>query len=273
MLSTTIECYWLLEGQSTPPSGQPERILPDGCIELIVNLSDRFLEHRDDDGVAVQPSRFVAGQMTRPVLVVPTGRIRVFGIRFVPGGTIPYFDGPASELTNLIVALDDAASDLSRAFASRLDPVGLPAELVAQTEAILLEAGRQRDHRGNSVEAAIARVLDSGGRTSVDRIASDLGISGRQLERRFVNEVGLGPKLLCRILRFQQVFRAVESDAIHWASLAAECGYFDQSHLIRDFRQFAGQTPAVLFEAFSPFGEFFTRKHRASGSSNTSLAT
>jgi len=84
-----------------------------------------------------------------------------------------------------------------------------------------------------------------------------------------MNEVGLGPKLLCRILRFQQVFRAVERADKNWARIAADCGYHDQSHLIRDFRQFAGQTPSVLFEHFTPFAEFFTRKRRASDFYNT----
>jgi transcriptional regulator GlxA family with amidase domain len=97
-----------------------------------------------------------------------------------------------------------------------------------------------------------------------------MGISGRQLERRFMSEVGLGPKLLCRILRFQQVFPAVERADKNWARIAADCGYYDQAHLIRDFRQFAGQTPSVLFDHFTPFAEFFTRKRRASDFYNTS---
>jgi transcriptional regulator GlxA family with amidase domain len=116
-----------------------------------------------------------------------------------------------------------------------------------------------------------ARIVDSGGLVAVDRLASDAGISSRQLERRFLREVGLGPKMLGRIIRFQQVFRAVEQCNSAWAEVAIECGYYDQAHLIRDFNQFARQTPAVLFSNQSAFTEWFTRKSRKSDFYNTSF--
>jgi transcriptional regulator GlxA family with amidase domain len=113
------------------------------------------------------------------------------------------------------------------------------------------------------------KIVDSGGQVSVDQLASDAGISSRQLERRFLREVGIGPKLLGRIIRFQQVFRAVEQCDATWSAIAVECGYYDQAHLIRDFNQFAQQTPAVLLSNQSAFTESFTRKTRKSDFSNT----
>ena len=101
------------------------------------------------------------------------------------------------------------------------------------------------------------------------QLATDAGISSRQLERRFLREIGVGPKLLGRILRFQQVFRAVERLDARWASIAVDCGYYDQAHLIRDFNQFAGQTPSVLLAEKSSLTNAFTRKARASHFSNT----
>ena len=136
-------------------------------------------------------------------------------------------------------------------------------------ENLLLRCLLARDDRGASLRGAISSILESGGRISVDRLASDSGISGRQLERRFVSDVGIGPKLLCRVLRFQQVFQAVERSDRNWAAIAADCGYYDQAHLIRDFQQFAGQTPAVLFDHFTTFAEFFVRNRRTSDFYNT----
>ena len=114
-----------------------------------------------------------------------------------------------------------------------------------------------------------ARIVNTGGRVSVDQLANDAGISSRQLERRFLREIGLGPKLLGRIIRFQQVFRAVEQCDAAWAAVAIECGYYDQAHLIRDFHQFARQTPAILFGRQSALTESFTRKARTSDFYNT----
>ncbi len=268
-LSKNVECLWALEGNDLQESPAPERLLPDGCVELILNFGARFREHKEAGRSDLQPSRFVAGQMTQPVLVAPTGPVQLLGIRFAPGGTLPFFPIPPGELTNTIAPLADVAGALDRELSGRLyDARGLP-EKIGLVEALLIRQMRAKEEKGASLWNAISRIVSSGGQTSVDRLASDLGISGRQLERRFLSEVGLGPKLLCRILRFQQVFRAVERSDKNWAKIAADCGYYDQAHLIRDFRQFAGQTPSVLFESFTRFAEFFTRKQRMSDFYNT----
>ena len=115
-----------------------------------------------------------------------------------------------------------------------------------------------------------ARIVDSGGMTSVDRLASDAGISSRQLERVFCARLD-STRTAGRIIRFQQVFRAVEQCNSAWAEVAIACGYYDQAHLIRDFNQFARQTPAVLFSNQSPFTEWFTRKARKSDFYNPSF--
>jgi transcriptional regulator GlxA family with amidase domain len=78
----------------------------------------------------------------------------------------------------------------------------------------------------------------------VAEVAARLGVQARQLERRFKLRVGLSPKYFARIRRFQRVFPEVEGAG--WVEAAAACGYYDQAHLIRDFRAFAGEPPAAL---------------------------
>lgn len=269
-LSKRVECIWLLESGDQQESDAPERILPDGCVELILNFGAIFREHKGAGRSELQPSRFVVGQMTQPVLVSPTGPVQLLGIRFAPGGALPLLPIPPTELTNRIAPLADVAGALDRELSGAVyDARELP-EKIRIIESLLIRSMNEKEERGASLRKAISRIVSSGGQTSVDQLASDLGISGRQMERRFLREVGIGPKLLCRILRFQQVFRAVERADKNWAMIAADCGYHDQAHLIRDFRQFAGQTPSVLFEHFTPFSEYFTRKRRASDFYNTS---
>jgi AraC-like DNA-binding protein len=269
VLANLVECLWLLEGGERQDFSTPERLLPDGCVELILNFGALFREHKESGRCDLQPSRFVVGQMTRPVLVSPTGPVLLLGIRFAPGGTLPFFSYPPGELTNTIAPLADVAGKLDRQFSGQIYDTQNIAEKIALIEALLIRQQSAKEERGASLCEAILMMVQSGGQTSVDRLAADLGISGRQLERRFLNEVGIGPKLLCRILRFQQIFRAVERSDRNWARIAVDCGYFDQAHLIRDFRQFTGETPSVLFENFTPFAEFFTRKRRASDFYNT----
>lgn len=264
-----VECFWVLEGGDGQEPQTPERILPDGCVELILNFGALFQEHKESGGCELQPSRFVVGQMTQPVLVSPTGPVQILGIRFAPGGTRPFFPFPPGELTNRIAPLADVAGALDRELSGRVDDARELPEMVRVIETLLIKRLHAKEAKGASLQNAISSIVSREGQVSIDRLAGDLGISGRQLERRFLSEVGLGPKLLCRILRFQRVIRAVESSDPNWARIAVDCGYYDQAHLIRDFRQFAGQTPALLFEHFSRLTEFFTRKQRMSDFYNT----
>ena len=260
-LQRFIECVWTLKSESKLGM-LPEPILPDGCIELILNCGDPF--HELQDGIFVrQPARFVVGQMTRPVVITPTGKVELIGIRFNPGGTLPFFRPPLHELTNRVVELGSLDSTLERHLVEALRRAPLLPERVAEIQSCLSRK-IQGFKEGNGFLNLTANAIRSNGRIRVEQLAAAAGVSGRQLERRFLTDVGIGPKMFCRILRFQHVFRALANNPGSWAELALDCGYYDQAHLIRDFQEFAHQTPASLLAESSQLTEVFTRKHRAS---------
>ncbi|MGH9930708.1 MAG: AraC family transcriptional regulator [Pyrinomonadaceae bacterium] len=267
-LARFVECYWTLESDASAAAVQPERLLPDGCVELILNFGEHFREHKDDGQKERQPRHLLVGQMTRPILIAPTGSVQLLGVRFHPGGTFPFFRVPMHELTNQVTELAALTSEFQRELIRCVE--GAPCLLlkVAAVERLLAERVRHCKHDSWLVDLA-TRIVQRGGQASVDQLATNAGISSRQLERRFLTEVGISPKLLCRILRFQQIFRAFDRNDESWAAVAADCGYYDQAHLIRDFREFARQTPATLFERSSTLTESFTRKNRVSHFSNT----
>ena len=265
-LNRHIECFWTLEGETTS-SPQTERILPDGCVELILNFGDSFSQH-EADRQYVQPQHFLVGQMTGPILISPTGIVDLIGIRFHPGGTVPFVQVPMHEITDQVIDLRCLSRRLERQLLGACMALESPNERVAAIEHTLSDILIKSKHESSTLTLA-AEVVGCHGLISVDQLAQDAGISARQLERRFLNEVGVGPKLLSRILRFQQVFRAVENCEVAWAPVAVECGYYDQAHLIRDFNQFAHQTPGVLFAEQNSLTESFTRKRRTSDFYNT----
>lgn len=258
-LRTFVECFWTLEGERAADASPPERILPDGCVELILNFGDRFLQHVDGERRR-QPRNFVVGQMTGPILISASGVVRLLGIRFQPGGTRPFVDLAANEITDRVVELGGLSREFERGLLECCEHAFELDQKIAAIEGFLASRLGHGKFDGNSLALA-ASIIERRGLVSVDQLASCAGVSSRQLERRFLQEVGLGPKLLARIVRFQQVFRAVESNPA-WADVAIECGYYDQAHLIRDFNQFAQQTPAVLLASKSALTESFTRKTR-----------
>jgi AraC-like DNA-binding protein len=264
-LNKHVECFWTLEGTAASPA--PERILPDGCIELILNFGDRFSQHCDDKR-KLQPRNFLVGQMTGPIMISPSGPVQLIGIRFHPGGTLPFLRTPLCEVTDQVVELGGLSAALERDLLRVSSESPLLSDKVRAIERFLTTCITNGSHDSWLMKIA-ARIVDSRGLMAVDELANDAGISSRQLERRFLREVGVGPKLLGRIIRFQQVFRAVEQSNNAWAEIAIECGYYDQAHLIRDFNQFAHQTPAVLFSSQSALTESFTRKSRKSDFYNT----
>jgi AraC-like DNA-binding protein len=263
-----VESFWTLQSDAGIEPGRPERILPDGCVELILNFGARFTEQNESGAHELQPLHFVVGQMTRPILITPTGAVQLIGIRFHPGGTFPFYRHPMSELTNQVVPLGQLDGTLERELVARAEHEPSLRGKIAAVEKWFVRPIDDCKH-DSWLLPLTAKLVGLGGKVTVDEMAAAAGVSGRQLERRFLRDVGLGPKQLCRILRFQQVFQVVEQDKAGWSAVAVDCGYYDQAHLIRDFREFARQTPSALLAQPDSLTESFSRKNRTSHFSNT----
>jgi AraC-like DNA-binding protein len=269
-LSRFVECFWTLENDAGDGHLEPQRILPDGCVEMILNFGTEFHELLEDGHAVTQPMHFLVGQMTRPMFIAANGRVEIIGVRFHPGGTLPFFEVPMSELTNHVVELTTLCRDLASEVIKRVGECRTLAEKLVELQMLL--TGQVRDKHRSRVLGLAEKIVAQHGLMTIDQLAVGAGISSRQLERRFLSEVGVSPKVLCRILRFQQVFKALNRERAAWAEVAAECGYYDQAHLIRDFQQFARQAPSALLAEPSTLTQSFTRKNRMSDFSKTSAA-
>jgi transcriptional regulator GlxA family with amidase domain len=116
----------------------------------------------------------------------------------------------------------------------------------------------ERTAVGESADA----IVRAWGMIPMGRLASGAGIGMRQLERRFLDEVGVSPKRLARISRFQRVFHAMEQRSAGWTQVAMDCGYYDSSHLVRDFHEFAGNAPSRAADELDELTLAFTRANR-----------
>jgi AraC-like DNA-binding protein len=254
-LSPWVKCFWLLE-DSPAPDGPMDAVVPDGCPEIIVHYGDRFTEDAAVRRI-VQPETIVAGQLTRPLMLRPTGRVGMVAARFRADGLFPILGVPMHELVDRRVPLDAICSDVP-VLQAQIAEAGSDRERVSHLATFLKRKLAERCAVDAVVHHNVHAIIDSGGRISPDQLALHAGLTARQLERRFQVSVGVSPKFLCRIVRFRAIFERLQSQA-PWPAIALRCGFFDQSHLIRDFKQFAGQSPTAFLAAQSEFGRCFTQ--------------
>jgi AraC-like DNA-binding protein len=100
---------------------------------------------------------------------------------------------------------------------------------------------------------AVSRLLATGGQAPIRGISEEIGCSPRYLESCVLEQTGLSPKRLARLIRFSRTIEQLRTEgAVDWGRIAHSCGYFDQSHFNRDFRQFAGVSPSAFLKAREP---------------------
>jgi AraC-like DNA-binding protein len=240
-LAPSIKTFWAARG-SRAEFASSDPIVPDGCVEIVFNLGDPFM---NGDG-ALQPRVLLTGQMMRPVVALPTGSVNLIGVRFRSAAA-----GAALRVAmwQLQDALIDAAS-LDPAFARCVDVLSeMPAHhrIACLGRELTLLLSPVDGDRLALVEQALAIVARRRGQVSIERVAQTIGVSRRHLERRFRDEVGLGIKDIARITRIQSVLRLLEDQSrLTGAEVAAVCGFSDQAHLIRECRALTGQTPVAI---------------------------
>ncbi|MES2304557.1 MAG: AraC family transcriptional regulator [Gemmatimonadota bacterium] len=249
-----VRCYWQLRGESVGESADPA--LPDGSPELIFNLGDSF-DHLEPDGRTVrQPAAFLVGQITRPMLVRATGRSDLIAVRFEPYGAAILHDCMA-ELTDQWVGINSLRDGVLLPVAEQLAAADSASERVAILDAAITTLATDAPMPDARVVAAVRAIFLAHGNLRCDELALAQGLTLRSLQRLFAREVGVSPKLLTRIARFQRVFAARRDDPGSFARVAAQCGYADQSHLVRDFHDFAGMPPAELLAALPELTGFW----------------
>jgi AraC-like DNA-binding protein len=254
-LAPYITCVWTLHGMAAPDD-PAQRVLPDGNPEIVLNLADPFRRTEDDGRSYLQPRALFVGQMRRHIVIEPTGHVDLLGIRFRPHGAAAILSIDMREVTDRIADLADVAR---RKTPRLLEIAGNAEDEKTRLRAVgcVLTSMLRREPDATTA-AAVGLIHGSGGAAPIEAIARHTGLSLRQLERRFRRSVGLSPKMLARITRLQAVVRnAEQSKSEGWAALATRCGYADQAHFVREFREFSGQTPSAFFRGDFRFADFF----------------
>ena len=165
------------------------------------------------------------------------------GVHFKPGGVFPFFKVPVSELHNTRLCLDALWSRRAAELREQLLEVRTPLARFQTLERFLLAEAVRPLAQHPAVAFALAAFQDVWP-LSVADVVERTGWSQRRFIELFRNEVGLTPKLFCRVVRFQKVVQKIHGQRkVDWADVAVDCGYYDQAHFIHDFRSFSGFSP------------------------------
>lgn len=257
-LSEFIKCFWTLEAEA--PLGEPERqrVLPDGCTELIFHYGDHYKQYFADGSFIIQPKAFVFGQISSYLEIAPTGVTGIIAARFVPGGLEPFISLPVSEMQDKAVPLEKLFGETAGAWEKAVLEASDTAMRIQLIEEFLLHRLSDPKVIDQITKSCVQTILDTRGQVAVAVMAQDLNTNRRHIERKFMAQVGMSPKQLARAIRLQSAIKLLgQKQFTSLTSLAYETGYYDQAHFIHDFKDFTGISPKSFFAAHLTFAALF----------------
>ena len=222
------------------------RELPSGNVPLIIHFEG-----------TVQ-SAFTAGLHETATVVESSGTGAGLQVTFTALGARLFFNRPLADLTNLTIGVDDV---LGSSIANRLEASVREARTWDERFAVMdreiqarVAAARQP---AAPVAWAVGHLVRTNGRTTIRELLGEIGWSEKHFARQFTRDIGVTPKMFARILRFHRAVRTLTRADMRLVDLALDCGYFDQAHFARDFREFAGVTASELLASQRPDGSGF----------------
>ncbi|MFC0007919.1 helix-turn-helix domain-containing protein [Micromonospora siamensis] len=223
-----VEHYWLIDW--TLPEPYEQRLVPHPAVNVVL--------HGNDDGPETAE---LAGVDTRLFSITLHGTGRASGAQFRPGGFRPFWRRPVAELTGRRQPLAGLGLPIP---AGRLG-VGTDDERCRRLDALLTGWSPEPDPVTTEVVALAEEIRVDRGVLRVDDFARRHGLTTRRLQRLFLDHVGIGPKWVIRRYRLQEAIERAAGGPLDWAALAADLGYADQAHLVREFSAVTGVSPAA----------------------------
>lgn len=246
-LKAFVMCYWTLDfpREATP---QINTIVPDGTMKLIFHYGDLYWHHPVDGDRFLQPRCFLIGQLTRPYVVEPEGDTGTFVVRFHPNGFLPFSTIPIKEMENKAVSLNTLYGEEGDKLEEQIMEVASTAQRIEIIEKFLLKRLADTKTIDEIITSTVDTILETKGQISVTELSQKNHIHRRQLVRKFSKIIGLSPKQLSKTIRIQATLKTLlNRDKPKLTDLAYENEYYDQSHFIKDFKEFTGLSPKEFY--------------------------
>lgn len=253
-----VEYLWYHEGVVSDYA--MERLLPDGGVELIVDLTatPKFWRPAANEAETRHVrATWISGQHSRPIAIEAAKGSRMIGARFLPGGAYAVLAQPVCALNGRVVELDLIWGRAAHDLREQLHEAPSVDERFALLDRALLARAAGRTAQDRALAAAVGRLAHCAEPVSIRGLAAEVGISQRRLVGLFDERVGLKPKMLARVFRFQRVLRRLQHEPFPvWSTIAADAGYFDQAHFVHEFRELSGLRPTDYLRAKGEYLNF-----------------
>jgi len=243
-LEKYVKCYYSIDSGTSEVV--EDKAFATGCIEIMFTLDGRPWQTKKANTFTETSSVELWGQILDPMTFRSVGRAEIFGIRFYPAAASFLLREDISRFSNSLYNLSDVLCNDVNELHARLAEESSIHERIQVTDAYLM--GKLAVHSKSLAKIDLVRnVMDEVTRPgffdNIDNVASRYGITSRYLQKIFVQYAGLTPKLYARIHRFQSSLVLIGKGEVSLTDAAYECGYFDQSHFIREFKSFTGFSP------------------------------
>lgn len=233
-LAALVERHWLVSWELPPGREASVTLLPHPCVNLVL-----------DGGRLV-----VSGVGRDRFTYVYRGAGRVFGVKFRPGGFLPFLGAPVGDLTDAVLPAEQMWGRPTSILAEAMTAAPRVEQLVALVEGFLRERWPAPDPQVELVGQIVTALLHDREIARVEDVAARFDMRPRTLQRLFARYVGVSPKWVLRRYRLHEAAAVLARERDRsWAEVAAELGYFDQSHFIRDFTHAVGMTPVAYAQA------------------------
>jgi AraC-like DNA-binding protein len=255
-LSPFIKTLWYARDPHATHCHQ--RILPTGHAQIVISLARDYLTDANNpiDPLAQSPAAVFLGLYSHHQQIDAIDISELIGISFHPGGTIPFLPACTDAFTNRETSLEAIWGRESEDLRTNLREAPTPTEKFTTLETALVERlNRSKiQRRSPIIDFALTLLQRSPGTATIAELTRQIGYSPRHISQLFREQVGVSPKLYCRIQRFQQAVQAMHRGVeIPWVELALTCGYYDQSHFANDFQAFSGLSPTAYTASRRPW--------------------
>jgi AraC-like DNA-binding protein len=248
-LAPYVRAFWVFEHAVAPGSSYVYRSMADGCAEMVFHYKALWREVKEDDSSgALYPHSLLHAQSKSYKRFTTQESFGIFGVYLYPFAVPQLFGHSSTVVINLMISLQDVLGQAGKDLEEQMMLAAHNQQRAAILSMFLLKQLRKHQQEESTMQEAVKQVIHTKAFMPVAELSQYFNLSQRQFERKFKEFAGFSPKMYSRIIRFQSAMKHYGSSIRSLTDIAYECGYYDQSHFIHDFKEFSGYHPGQYFK-------------------------